>query len=365
MRTPSARPKQPNPNGGPHPFAFPCCPFNACTPRRKPPGPEAEVVSIRVALWERDGRVRLNATMVRAGGGVTVSFWGLFLGSPFRGRFGVLGSGFGVPSLRVGGDLGGSVGALGLEWGFLGTPLGFWGSPLGFGAAIAVLGVFVGIWGHHSGFGGLHWGFWVSSLRFLGSPSEFFGVFIWGLWGFIWVFWGFLWGCGGAGGGHHCGYSGLRGDFGGHHWGVGDFQWDFGVSTGVLGPLLGFWGLFVGVLGVSIGVWGHPKGFEGLHWDFWCLHCISGGTPQWGFPPPNVGGGGVSFPFPFRVRMWVLGGNPLGFGAPFCRPPPPPPPTGGGVGCWLQGAEGRGAGSAHCGAAQEERGSGAALPGLP
>lgn len=43
-----------------------------------------------------------------------------------------------------------------------------------------------------------------------------------------------------------------------------------------------------------------------------------------GFLPTEFGGGvgGVSFPFPFRVRMWVLGGNPLGFGAPFCRPPP-------------------------------------------
>eukprot|EP00076_Gallus_gallus_P034727 XP_025000265.1 coiled-coil domain-containing protein 9 isoform X2 [Gallus gallus] len=65
-RTPSAHPKQPNPTGGPHPHSFHHRPFNACPPRRKPPGQEAEVVHPRGALWESDGRVRRNATMAAA-----------------------------------------------------------------------------------------------------------------------------------------------------------------------------------------------------------------------------------------------------------------------------------------------------------
>lgn len=120
-RTPSAHPKQPHPTGGPHPHSFHHRPFNACPPRRKPPGPEAEVVHPRGALWESDGRVRRNATMVGAGGGVGVSFWG------FWGRFGVLG--FGVASLGFKGLFVGDLevlwGALGFQWGFLRAPLGF------------------------------------------------------------------------------------------------------------------------------------------------------------------------------------------------------------------------------------------------
>lgn len=65
-RTPSAHPKQPHPTGGPHPHSFHHRPFNACPPRRKPPGQEAEVVHPRGALWESDGRVRRNATMAAA-----------------------------------------------------------------------------------------------------------------------------------------------------------------------------------------------------------------------------------------------------------------------------------------------------------